>query len=535
MSPMKQVLGSSLFGLILFGILASILQWILHPIAKTHPNFPFITLEDRYLPFFNKSNYQGHVYSWYALDDYLAWSISQRENPLENISAREFSDLILQEVENPKALPIPYAIQEKALALGGYPFIYEVKTNDKGFRGEKIQAIKVRNTMRLVAAGDSLTFGFGVAENHTWVSQMQKSLKSSMPSGLTLEVINAGVISFDSILGAEMIRKKILRLQPNWVILGYGFNDYNFNNRNFLNEDHVFKGQYWQETISSRQSVAGQLSYFLNQLRVVQLLSSGFQKILPTPPSQRRTLSWSQIFSYHSQIQGKNSTDQKTYTHNMDSLILELKRKNIKILLLHSNLTSPFYLQTIRELAKKHDIPMVDFRETFFRELNQPIDPLLINQKSIIFRVRLSPEERIKIPKIYVLGDYFSAVEMGATPLNDQGKNGDEQKNDGVYSGTLKILEGTILSFRFAAVYPKKAVESSEKDWHEEFQNWRIYRRLDARKSKTPIYLFNDLNVDSYANFSFKPFMSEICHPNQKGNEILARAISQTLIRKLDW
>lgn len=78
-----------------------------------------------------------------------------------------------------------------------------------------------RHAGTIVAVGDSLTAGLGVAEGHAYPAQLERKLAAA---GLPYRVINAGV-SGETSSGALSRIHWILRLKPDIVILETGAND----------------------------------------------------------------------------------------------------------------------------------------------------------------------------------------------------------------------------------------------------------------------------------------------------------------------
>jgi acyl-CoA thioesterase-1 len=76
-------------------------------------------------------------------------------------------------------------------------------------------------TPKIVAFGDSLTAGFGVAPDESYPAQLAKQIQEN---GLQYEVINAGVSGETSAGGVRRI-EWILKSQPTVVILELGVND----------------------------------------------------------------------------------------------------------------------------------------------------------------------------------------------------------------------------------------------------------------------------------------------------------------------
>ena len=93
--------------------------------------------------------------------------------------------------------------------------------NPQGFRGPTIDADKRPGTYRIVAIGDSNTFGWDVDEGANWPSQLQDLFAASGPG---TEVINAGVWGYTSYQGRQRF-KEMLAFHPDMVLVSFGGND----------------------------------------------------------------------------------------------------------------------------------------------------------------------------------------------------------------------------------------------------------------------------------------------------------------------
>jgi lysophospholipase L1-like esterase len=103
-----------------------------------------------------------------------------------------------------------------------------VRINDDGFRGDPLEHPKPRNTVRIFALGGSTTFGWGVAENDTYHQVLARMLNdSARASGepTRFEIVNAGVIGYNSWQVAHLMRRIAERYQPDGFLVAYTFND----------------------------------------------------------------------------------------------------------------------------------------------------------------------------------------------------------------------------------------------------------------------------------------------------------------------
>jgi lysophospholipase L1-like esterase len=93
--------------------------------------------------------------------------------------------------------------------------------NPQGFRGATIDLEKRPGTYRIIAIGDSNTFGWDVDEGANWPSQLQGLFSASKPG---TEVINGGVWGYTSFQGLRRF-KEMLAFHPDLVLVSFGGND----------------------------------------------------------------------------------------------------------------------------------------------------------------------------------------------------------------------------------------------------------------------------------------------------------------------
>ena len=100
----------------------------------------------------------------------------------------------------------------------------QVSINSLGFRGAEFQLPKPIGTYRIALLGDSITFGYRLAEKDSYAAQLALALRQSLPS--TLEVVNAGTVGYTSWQGRILYEKVISGLAADVVVIMYGYNDH---------------------------------------------------------------------------------------------------------------------------------------------------------------------------------------------------------------------------------------------------------------------------------------------------------------------
>ena len=98
------------------------------------------------------------------------------------------------------------------------PRIFDLQTNSRGLRGGEVALPKPEGVLRVLAVGDSCTFGSGAGQDETWPAQLEQTLPG-------VEVINAGVPGFSSYQALRYLEIEGFDLDPDVVVFVSGVND----------------------------------------------------------------------------------------------------------------------------------------------------------------------------------------------------------------------------------------------------------------------------------------------------------------------
>lgn len=99
---------------------------------------------------------------------------------------------------------------------------YYLQTNSAGLRNRE-EIIEDESVKRILAVGDSFTFGFYVDNYATFPARLEETLNQQGPN--RVQVLNAGVIGYTIVDELAYLRDKGLALQPDAIILGVYTND----------------------------------------------------------------------------------------------------------------------------------------------------------------------------------------------------------------------------------------------------------------------------------------------------------------------
>lgn len=116
-----------------------------------------------------------------------------------------------------------------------------VRTNSFGLRSPEVTLPKPAGKFRILLLGDSFTFGFRAAQDLVFARKLEQRLHDG---GFTsVEVVNAGVLSYCPLLEYLQYRNHLHILEPDLVVLNFDMSDV---------QDHL---EYSRDAVSSSDGV----------------------------------------------------------------------------------------------------------------------------------------------------------------------------------------------------------------------------------------------------------------------------------------
>ena len=99
-----------------------------------------------------------------------------------------------------------------------------VRTNSFGLRSPEVAVPKPAGTLRVLLLGDSFTFGFKSTDDAVFARQMEQLLRTKYAFS-SLEVVNAGVLSYCPLLEFLQYKHHLQVLEPDLVVLNFDMSD----------------------------------------------------------------------------------------------------------------------------------------------------------------------------------------------------------------------------------------------------------------------------------------------------------------------
>lgn len=140
--------------------------------------------------------------------------------PLPVTSYRLSDDPILryEYVPGYKATDKPFDARQKGFAI-----------NSQGFRDYEYPVAKPKQTIRILALGDSTTVGSGVPDMKDTYPKVLERLLNGRARGVRFEVLNMGVAGYDTLKEVELLRVRGLKYGPDLALIVFCINDFDSN------------------------------------------------------------------------------------------------------------------------------------------------------------------------------------------------------------------------------------------------------------------------------------------------------------------
>ncbi|TET33158.1 MAG: hypothetical protein E3J72_17660 [Planctomycetota bacterium] len=204
-------------------------------------------------------------------------------------------------------------------------------SNSKGFKGKEFETPKPKGRIRVACLGGSTTWGFGLKENEDYPSLLGEILKQKFP-GRDIEVINAGVPTYHSLVSLVNLQCRVLPIEPDIICVSHGANDmwpimapgFKTDYTHFYKDfpgDNVF-------CAASGEGVPAKLFGWSRLFQILRYKCMDFRRkqdmahyITPVPRSK-----WAR-----EPAPGKDGIE--TFRRNMQSIVAVAREHNIKIVL----------------------------------------------------------------------------------------------------------------------------------------------------------------------------------------------------------
>jgi lysophospholipase L1-like esterase len=334
---------------------------------------------------------------------------------------------------------------------------WEVQLNSEGFRSADF-AVGKAGAIRVACIGDSWTFGMPVNQDEAYPSRLAEWLRQERPD-VRYDVENFGILGYTSFQGLQLMKTRVLDLNPDVVVIGFGMNDSNV--AGYRDKDMIASG-----TPSLRARAKAALRDTATSLESYKLLKYEALKLRfhPKPVGE--------YLKAEAESKGSDPVDYESIEpwtrvspHDYESNIREMARlaieKGARVVLLDNELWdgSP-YRPVLRRLSKELGLPLVDSlaivssaRATIQRDLEAQLGLAVASASStpasptsgrtpVVFRVFRGATAVPRTFFIVGVDPQLGSRVPNTIAMHDDGTGGDERAGDGVWSYTASLPSG---------------------------------------------------------------------------------------------
>ena len=333
---------------------------------------------------------------------------------------------------------------------------WTIALNSVGYRTAEYAAARAPATIRIACIGDSWTFGMNVNQDETYPSRLAARLHEARP-GLRFEVLNFGVLGYSSFQGLQVLKTRVLDLNPDILAIGFGMNDSEV--AGYRDKDMVG---------AEPPRLAGRVADAAKELELYKLLNFLALALKFHPRSigdyvKEDAESKSGPVDYD-EIERWTRVSPRDYDANIREMIrLQTARGGAAILLDNELWDESPYRPILRKIAAETGVPLVDSlqfvadaKNKMARDLEarlglgNPPDrpaPPAPRESTVVFRVARGAHTVTTALSIAGAHAKLGNLVPNDVLMHDDGANGDQRAGDGVWSYAASFPPGTRLSY----------------------------------------------------------------------------------------
>ncbi|MDD4939873.1 MAG: SGNH/GDSL hydrolase family protein [Candidatus Omnitrophica bacterium] len=250
-------------------------------------------------------------------------------------------------VKNKDAMWLKYGFHKKKGRFPNGKHTYNNITctiNSRQFRGGEIDVPKPAGTFRIVALGDSITFGIDNPDEYTYPRLLDELLKQKRTPEGKVEVINAGTPGYSSASCLAFLKNDVLAVKPDLLAVMVGWND-------------VINGIY--EGTTSVNSISNNILWYLTKKSILVMT---LREKLAAKSGNIDKMYWKNVHSR------PPDTVFARYESNLNKILAEAKANNIRAFLIkfpYQNKKAGGNPQEFQRMVQKY--MAVELREDYKR------------------------------------------------------------------------------------------------------------------------------------------------------------------------
>src|SRR5580765_8979040 len=336
--------------------------------------------------------------------------------------------------------------------------VWRISLNEDGFRNAPITATKRAGVLRIACIGDSWTFGMNVNQDQTYPARLETLFKQRRPAP-EVEILNFGVLGYSSFQGLELLKRRVLDLQPDVLVIGFGMNDSDVGG--YRDKDVLKPGEvHWRDrvkAITGRSELLALLKYFALLLRFQPKPIGEFLKADAKADAGKNNDNVN-----YDEMEPWTRVSPRDYDRNIREMVRLGKERGARAVLLDNELWSGSpYRPVLRTISSDERVPLVDSLQ-IIQDEHARIERALeqrfglqrattgaqnalspAGETTLIFRVF---EGAYPVPRqLSIVGNHARLGNFvpNTIAMRDDGQQGDERAGDHVWSFRVTLPAGT--------------------------------------------------------------------------------------------
>lgn len=399
---------------------------------------------------------------------------------------------------------------------------WSVGLGSHGFRTEEFVTQKVGG-LRIACLGDSWTFGANVDQEATYPRQLGERLAKTFPAS-DIEVLNLGVMGYSSRQGLELLRRTVLGLKPDVVLIGFAMNDSvvaGWHDRDSVGATGTKPSRRWLDDLETLR-----LSRYLLERARYEPWTIGdyLTRVAAAAGSEDELWTGRQAVEFASEesLARLARVPPREYETHLREMVRLAREHGADAMLLYNELWDTPYRDAVERVAEAEGIPWVDTyslivaeRERRERDLATRLGLGAAGTGPDELVLRVHQGSHAVADSLYVAGTHPALGDEAPNrvALHDDGTHGDERAGDGVWSLGIAVEPGV----RIFYVYTNSGREGQ---W--EGLDVPDLRHLEASPGYRPIEHFGALALQA-----------DGWHTDATGYELLASAAAEKLAPRL--
>jgi len=408
--------------------------------------------------------------------------------------------------------------------------VWRIALNDEGFRSAPFPKKKQLGAVRIACIGDSWTFGMNVEQDQMYPARVQALLKDR-PAGGNVEVMNFGVLGYSSFQGLQLLKTRVLDLDPDVLVIGFGMNDSDVGG--YRDKDIVSSAPpIWRDrvkAVTSHSEMIALLKYLAGVARFTPKTTGDF-----LDANAKADQGKSNATVNYDEMEPWTRVSPRDYEKNLREMIHLARSRGARTVLLDNELwaESP-YRATLKKLSADEHVPLVDSLQMIADERTKierglesqfhlaPASaaaspaPAAAPAVPVVFRVYQGsapvPKQLSIVGNHPALGNFVPNTIL----MRDDGTDGDEHAGDHVWSYRAILPAGTHVRYVYTNSGATGQWEGLDLPHVREAQ-------VVAQPAGGPMYL----TVETFGRLYMQ---ADNWHTDARGYDLIARAVVDLL------